>query len=409
MTGTYQPRALASLARAALRALPVVVVTGLRQAGKTTFLQRDPAFKGRRYLSLDDFATLEAARRDPRALLEGDEPLTIDEAQRCPELLLAVKQAVDRRREPGRFVLSGSANLSLLRGVSESLAGRAVYLTLHPFTRRERLGEPGSRPFLVEVLAEGTLPKGAKGGALAESEVLTGGMPALVLGKTADRALWLRGYEQTYLERDVRDLARIGDLVSFRHLLRLTALRGGQLLNLSDLARDARMSVATVTRHLGLLETSFVVARLAPHLRSRVTRLVKSPKLYVADSGLACHLTDVADLRPSAEEPLRGAVFETFVHQNLAGLLASWSGRAELAFWSVQGRHEVDFVVTSGRRFVAVEVKAGSRFEGRDLGGLRAFVEKASGAGVGLLAYNGDELLPLGDRLYAVPLGMLLS
>jgi len=159
MTETYRPRAIASLARAALRALPVVVVTGLRQAGKTTFLQRDPVFKGRRYLSLDDFATLEAARRDPRALLDGDEPLTIDEAQRCPELLLAVKQAVDRHGEPGRFVLSGSANLALLRGVSESLAGRAVYLTLHPFTRRERLGDTGSRPFLLEVLetAEGRL------------------------------------------------------------------------------------------------------------------------------------------------------------------------------------------------------------------------------------------------------------
>ena len=409
MTEAYRPRAIASLARAALRALPVVVVTGLRQAGKTTFLQRDPVFKGRRYLSLDDFATLEAARRDPRALLDGDEPLTIDEAQRCPELLLAVKQAVDRHGEPGRFVLSGSANLALLRGVTESLAGRAVYLTLHPFTRRERLGETGSRPFLLEVLETGTPPRGARGGAIGEGEVLEGGMPALVLEKTSNRSLWLKGYEQTYLERDVRDLARVGDLVSFRNLLRLVALRGGQLLNFSDLARDARMSVPTVTRYLSLLETSFVVARLAPHLRSRVTRLVKSPKLYVADSGLACHLTDVEDLRPSADEPLRGALFETFVHQNLAGILASWSGRADLAFWSVQGRHEVDFVVTSGRRFVAVEVKAGSRFGDRDLGGLRAFLEKTSGAGVGLLAYNGAELLPLGERLYAVPLAMLLS
>jgi hypothetical protein len=409
MTETYRPRAIASLARAALRTLPVVVVTGLRQAGKTTFLQRDPVFKGRRYLSLDDFATLEAARRDPGALLDGDEPLTIDEAQRCPELLLAVKQAVDRHGEPGRFVLSGSANLALLRGVTESLAGRAVYLTLHPFTRRERLGETGSRPFLLEVLETGTPPRGARGGAIGEGEVLEGGMPALVLEKTRDRSLWLKGYEQTYLERDVRDLARVGDLVSFRNLLRLAALRGAQLLNLSDLARDARMSVPTVTRYLSLLETSFVVARLPPHLRSRVTRLVKSPKLYVADSGLACHLTDVDDLRPSADEPLRGALFETFVHQNLAGILASWSGRAELAFWSVQGRHEVDFVVSSGRRFVAVEVKAGSRFGDRDLGGLRAFLEKTSGAGVGLLAYNGTELLPLGERLYAVPLAMLLS
>jgi uncharacterized protein len=409
MTGDYRPREIAPRVRAALRSLPVAVLTGLRQAGKTTFLRQDPALRGRRYLSLDDFATLEAARRDPRALLSGDEPLTIDEAQKCPELLVAVKQAVDREREPGRFVLSGSANLALLSGVSESLAGRAIYLTLPPFTRRERLGDLASRPFVLRVLEESAVPRGAKGGRLEEGEILRGGMPAVVLDPGVDRTTWLLGYEQTYLERDVRNLAQVGDLVSFRNLLRLAALRGGQLLNVSELARDARLSVPTVTRYLGLLEASFVIARLPPFLRSRATRLIKSPKLYVADSGLAAHLSEVDDLRPGTDEPLRGALFETFVHQNLAGILAAAEGRRDLAFWSVQGRHEVDFVVASGRRFVAIEVKAGARFSDRDISGLRTFVERTAGEGVGLLAYDGSELVSLGNRLYAVPAGLLLS
>ncbi len=409
MTGGYRPREIAPRVRAALRSLPVVVLTGLRQAGKTTFLRHDPALDGRRYLSLDDFATLDAARRDPRALLSGELPLTIDEVQRCPDLLLAVKQAVDEGRRPGRFVLSGSANLALLSGVSESLAGRAIHLTLPPFTRRELGGDLASRPFVLRALEDGVVEAGAPVEPLGEGEVLRGGMPAVALDPGVDRATWMLGYEQTYLERDVRNLAQVGDLVSFRNLLRLAALRGGQILNVSELARDARVPPATASRHLGILEASFVVARVPPFLRSRTTRLVKSPKLYVSDSGLAAHLTGVEDLRPESDEPLRGALFETFVHQNLAGILAAAGGRSELSFWSVQGRHEVDFVVSSGRRFVAIEVKAGERFADRDVSGLRAILERTPGTGVGLLAHNGTELVPLGERLYAVPTSLLVS
>ncbi len=392
----------------ALRALPVVVVTGLRQAGKTTFLRRDPSLSGRRYLSLDDFPTLEAARRDPEAMLAGPEPLTIDEAQRCPELLVAIKRAVDRRRVNGRFLVSGSANFALLSGVTESLAGRAVYLTLSPFTRRERARAIQERPFVLRLLDAGTPPRG-ECRPVEDDDVLAGGLPVVALGTTTDRDLWFLGYEQTYLERDVRSLAQVADLVDFRNLLRLAALRGGQLLNSSELARDAKMSVATVARYLGLLETSFVVARLAPYLRSRTTRLIKSPKLYVTDSGLAAHLTEVRDLGVGADEPLRGALFETYAYQNLAGILAAQADRAELGFWNVQGRHEVDFVLARARRCVAIEVKAGSRFVDRDLGALRAFLEKTPGAIAAVLAYNGPEVVPLGNRLFAVPLGLLLS
>ena len=153
----YRPREISTLVQDALGSLPVVVLTGLRQAGKTTFLLQDPIFQGRRYLTLDDFATLEAARRDPEALLAGEEPLTIDEVQRSPDLLLAVKREVDLRRSPGRFLLSGSANLALLDGVSDSLAGRALYLTLHPFTSRERTGRTGEPPFLIRFMVR-TIP-----------------------------------------------------------------------------------------------------------------------------------------------------------------------------------------------------------------------------------------------------------
>ncbi|NJL28064.1 MAG: ATP-binding protein [Thermoanaerobaculia bacterium] len=260
---TYAPRELTPLVEQALKTLPVVVVTGLRQAGKTTFLRQDRAFSGFRYFTLDDFATLETARREPEALVEGSEPVIIDEAQRAPELFVAVKRAVDRRREPGRFLLSGSANLGLLGSVSETLAGRALYLTLNPFTRRERLGRTATPPFLVQLLESAKLAEpGVSLPPLTEDEILDGGMPPIVTGIGVSRDLWLLGYEQTYLERDVRDLAQVADLVAFRNLLRLAAHRTAQLLNQSDLARDAHLPVSTASRYLGLLETSFVFSRL---------------------------------------------------------------------------------------------------------------------------------------------------
>jgi predicted AAA+ superfamily ATPase len=405
----YRPREITPLLREALGSLPVVVLTGLRQAGKTTLLATDPAFAGRRYLTLDDLATLEAAERDPEALIAGDEPVTVDEVQRSPGLLLAVKRAVDRRREPGRFLLSGSANLALLGGVSESLAGRALSLTLHPFTRRERLGRTAEPPFLVRFLAEPKLPVSSGADPLSADEILAGGLPPVALGDVANRGLWFLGYEQTYLERDLRALSQVADLVAFRNLMRLAALRTGQLLNQSELARDARLPVSTVSRYLGLLEAAFVVVRLGPHLRSRATRLLKAPKIFVSDSGLAAHLVGATDLSPEADEPMRGALLETYVYQNLAGILDAHLPQARLDYWSLQGRHEVDFVVSQGSRAVAIEVKAAARIGDRDLAGLKALKTKTPGVRAGIVAYNSTEALRLGDDLYAIPLGLLLS
>lgn len=408
MTG-YRERELAPLVQEALRTLPVVVVTGLRQAGKTTLLQGDAGLQQRRYLTLDDFATLEAARTDPEALIAGEEPLTLDEVQRSPDLLLAVKRAVDRRRRPGQFLLSGSANLALLGGIRESLAGRALYLTLHPFTRRERTGRLDEPPFLLQFLDKAGIPSRRGADAVTEEEILDGGLPPVVLGDAASRDLWFLGYEQTYLERDVRDLTQVADLVSFRNVLHLAALRAGHLLNQSELARDARLPATTVARYLGLLETSFLLTRLTPFLRSRAARLIKSPKLLMTDSGLTAHLAGVTDLGVTAGEPMRGALFETYVGQNLAALLGAHLPKAHLHFWSVQGRHEVDFVISSGRSCIGIEVKAAGRFSEKDLSGLQAFMASTPEARAGILAYNGTEALAVGQNLYAIPIALLLS
>lgn len=403
----YLSREIAPRLARAMQTMPVVVLSGLRQAGKSTLLQREKSIAAERsYRTLDDFAVLAAARTNPESLLE--DTVTLDEVQRCPELLLAIKRSVDERRLPGRFVLSGSANLALLGHVSESLAGRAVYFTLHPMTRRELSGHVGKPPFLIDFMRSQTVPKGAAKPVTVQ-EVLMGGLPPACLGPAGAAGEWFRGYVQTYVERDVRQLSQITDLISFRLLAQLAALRTGQVLVISSLARDAKLSAATAGRYLNILEASFLTRRIPPFLKNRSSRLVKSPKLYITDSGLAAYLAGVEDLEPGRDDLMRGALFETYTAQNLAALLEAHLPDAQLSYWNEQGRHEVDFVIESGRNVFAVEVKAATRWSESDLSGLRAFVERTPACAAAVLAYNGRETVHLGGRLFAVPLGHLLA
>ncbi len=388
--------------------MPVVVLSGARQTGKSTLLLSEPALRGRRYFTLDDPEVRETARRAPEALLSGPEPVTIDEVQRCPELMPAIKREVDRDRRPGRFLLSGSANLALLEQVSESLAGRAVYRELHPLSPRELAAEGHAAPFLPSFLEEPRL-RAEEVTPPSSDAVLLGGMPTVALGQTPAPDLWFEGYESTYLERDVRNLARVDELALFRRVLRLCALRTGRLLNISELARDAGTSPATARRYLSLLEASWVIRRLPAWRTNRTARLVKSPKLHLVDSGLAAWMSGVQTLDPTRPEPMRGQLFETWATQGLASLLAAWLPRARLHHWSVQGRYEVDLVIELGRTTAAVEVKAGSRWTDRDLRGLRAFADRSPDCVAGILATTGTRMAALGERLWAVPLSLLLS
>lgn len=410
MTATgdvYRPREMVRRLLQVMAHLPVVVISGLRQSGKSTLLQEEPALTaGRTFHTLDDFAILAAARANPDSLLT--DRLTLDEVQRCPELLVAIKRRVDQRRRPGQFLLSGSANLALLGQVADTLAGRAAYLALDPMTRREIRRTTETRPCLPRFLDEPFAPSGLAT-PVSETEVLLGGLPPTCLGELAGAREWFRGYVQTYVERDVRQLAEIADLVAFRTLAELVALRTGQVMVTSSLARDAKLNAATTARYLGLLELSFLTRRLPAFLKNRSTRLIKSPKCYVTDSGLAAHLAGVNDLSPGRDELMRGALFETYVAQNLAGLLAAHVPDAQLSYWHEQGRHEVDFVIEVGRRVFAIEVKAASRWTDRDLSGMRAFLDRTPRAVAGVLAHNGRDAVQLEGKLWALPLGHLLS
>jgi predicted AAA+ superfamily ATPase len=408
MTG-YHPRDIAGAVSIALENMPVVVVTGMRQTGKTTFLGSQPELGDRSYVSFDDFAQLESAKSDPDGFIRHEQPITIDEAHKCPEIFTAIKRAVDKERIPGQFLLSGSANFSVLKNITESLAGRSVYIAIHPFNRREVHRQTRSEPFIKKFFENQDIGQKAAGKPVRPEEVVRGSMPTVCLRQVKDPVIWFRGYEQTYLERDVRELSRIGDLSALRTLLRLASLRTGQLLSPSQLGRDAKLNAATTSRYLSLFEALFLITRIQPYLGNRSSRLIKSPKLYLSDAGLASYLMGL-ELSPSVRnDPLYGAIFETYVAQNLLSILSAKWQNASLYFWTVQGRHEVDFVIEAGRSCIALELKSAVRWQEKDLAGLRAFLTATPHCRAGILCHNGENAVQLGQKLWSLPISLILS
>ncbi|MBM4276737.1 MAG: ATP-binding protein [Deltaproteobacteria bacterium] len=406
---TYFERDFASTILSALKNMPVVAITGLRQTGKTTFLQHQFLSETRRFISFDDFAQLSAAKSDPDHFVNSDEPLTIDEAHKCPEIFTSIKRMVDRKRKLGQFLLSGSANFTMLRGITETLAGRAIYFQMHPFSRREIGRGAGEQPFLKRFFETLQIPKHKEFKPIEPEDILKGGMPTVCLGDVEDRTFWFKGYEQTYLERDIRQISQIENIVAYRNLLHLVGLRTGQILNVSQLGRDAKLTSTMTSRYISLLETSYVISKLNPYLRNRASRLIKSPKVYISDSGLACFMVGVDSFSMDYQEPLLGALFETYVAQNLFAILSARWKEAQLYFWSIQGRNEVDFIIEVGRNCLAVEVKSSGRWQKKDFSGLEAFLATTPHCVAAVLCYNGTEAVRLGEKLWALPLGLILS
>lgn len=396
------PRLVETALAERLRVMPAVVVTGARQTGKST-LAAERTAGARRYSTLDDLDVLDAARRDPEALVGGSGAVTLDEIQREPGLLAAVKRAIDRNRKPGRFLLTGSANLLLMHQVSESLAGRASYLTLWPMTRREQLGQgrAGRWDELLAARDEDWLEVLSAGDEEPEdwrALVRRGGFPtpALQLESSRERAIWFDGYVRTYLERDLQNLAAIAALPDFRRLMRAACLRLGQLANQTEIGRDVALPQATVHRWLNLLETSYLLVRLPAYAVNRTKRLIKAPKLYWGDTGVALHLTEL-------EEP-SGAHLENLVLNDLLAWRDARLERAELAYWRTASGEEVDLVIEVGGRLIPIEIKASARPRLSDAAHLRSFrQEYGKKARAGLLLHTGDSMEWLAPDVLAVP------
>lgn len=431
-------RNLMLLLQDALSDSPVVLLNGARQTGKTTLVQAlaENQFEenqvkeqrlARTYLSLDDAGVLSAARSDPAGFLAGfPSPLVIDEVQHAPELFPAIKSAVDKRRDPGRFLLTGSANVLLLPRLSESLAGRMEILTLWPLAQSEieteienksEYSTSGRRRSLIDLLfgedfsqllAPGILPEVLKADLIRR--LVAGGYPEpLTRVSEARRRAWFGSYLTTILQRDVRDMANIEGLTALPRLLSLLAARSGSLLNLADVSRTSGLAYTTLLRYMTLLEATFLVQLLPSWSANLGHRLVKSPKLLISDTGLAVSLLGVTAERLAENGTLLGGLLETFVAMELRKA-AGWSTEAvQLFHYRTQAGQEVDVLLENGMgQLVGVEVKASATVTSSDFKGLRGIAEAAGDRFVrGVVLYTGSQVIPFGERLYALPMSVL--
>jgi hypothetical protein len=389
---------------------PVLLVTGARQVGKTTFLQ-ELAGRDRAYVTLDDPRVRRLAVDDPALFMQRFRPpILIDEIQYAPGLLPYMKMDVDGSGRPGDWWLTGSQQFHLMKGVSETLAGRIGILHLLGLSRIEAAGQGAlSEPFVPTGRRPGT-GEGKPPRILSPElfrRIWRGSFPALVADDEAPVELFYRSYVQTYLQRDVRDLAQVGDELAFLRFLRAAAARTGQLLNHSDLARDADVAPNTARRWLSILEASGVVYLLPPYHANRTKRLVKTPKLYFLDTGLAAWLTDWTSPETLEAGAAAGAMFETWV---VAEILKSWlhAGlRPPLHFFRDRDMAEVDLLIVADGIAHPVEIKKSASPERSMAKAFGRLARLDVPIGPGAVVCLADEALPLAEEVWAIPVGML--
>ncbi|NNK94698.1 MAG: ATP-binding protein [Desulfobacterales bacterium] len=404
------PRYLRSRVSEALADTPVVLIHGPRQCGKTT-LARLIGDEGQfAYFTFDDDVQLAAAKTDPVGYVADlPERAVLDEVQRVPELFTSLKAEVDNRRESGRFILTGSANVLLVPRLADSLAGRMEILRLHPLTQAELAGEESS---FLSRLFKADFQTGASGQRLGmelAERVVGGGYPAALLRTAPRRRMaWYRDYTETLIQRDIRDLARISALDALPRLLALAAERTACLVNISELAAPFQVSRPTIREYMTLLSRIFMLEELAPWHGNRMKRLIKTPKLHMGDTGLACTLLGLDAEMLWRDRAVFGRLLETFIYQELQRH-ASWHEETIIfSHFRDKDKVEIDVVLESGGRIAGVEVKATATVTSKDFKGLRKLqdvVQKKFVAGVVL--YDGGSIVPFGKELYAVPISCL--
>lgn len=406
----YIERTVESFLGKAASQFPVILVTGARQVGKTTLLQhmREDV---RSYVTLDDPLVLGLAKEDPALFMQRfPPPVLIDEIQYAPELLPYIKIEVDRARSPGLFWLTGSQQFHLMQGVSESLAGRVGIIQLLGFSRREFIGKgPGDTPFMP--IPEEIFQRMRTGGALPLKELFNliwrGSFPAVASSEDVDRDLFYSSYVQTYLQRDLRDLARVGDELAFLRFFRAAAARSSQLLNMAELARDADIAPNTAKSWLSILQASGIIYLLEPYHTNVTKRLVKAPKLYFLDTGLCSWLTEWSSPETLEAGAMSGPILETWI---MSEILKSWfhnGRRASFYFYRDKDQKEVDLLIIKDGTLYPMEFKKSASPNKEDVRHFRILEKLKMPVGPGGLLCLAPQSLPLTASIQSIPVSAI--
>ena len=406
----YIARTLEQFIKTTAGRLPVLLVTGPRQVGKTTFLRR-LSRKDRTYVTLDDPLVLALAKDDPALFMARfPPPILIDEIQYAPELLPYIKMAVDNDPAPNLYWLTGSQQFHLMKGVSESLAGRVGIVQLLGFSTRELAKQgAGAQPFLPtpdQIRQRTSAGKNITLKALYHL-IWRGAFPAIALDKKIDRDLFYGSYVQTYLQRDVRDLARVDNELAFLRFVRGAAARTGQLLNLADLARDADVAFNTAKSWLSIMQTSGIVYRLAPYHNNVTKRLVKTPKLYFLDTGLCAYLTEWSSPETLEAGAMSGAVLETWILTELLKSYWHYGRRAPFYFYRDKDQKEIDLLIIQDGIVYPLEFKKTATPTKDAVRNFRALEKTKLPIGPGGVICLVDQALPLTGSAQAIPVGAL--
>ena len=406
----YVKRTIEGFLKSASRQFPVILVSGARQVGKTTFL-RHISGKGRSYVTLDDPLILGLATEDPALFLKRyPPPVLIDEIQYAPGLLPLIKIEVDKVKKPGMYWLTGSQQFQLMRGLSESLAGRIGVISLLGLSRRESMDRAlTSKPFIPD--ADAMERKIKTGGVLGLKElykiIWRGSFPAIAPNSRMNRELFYGSYVKTYLQRDLRDLARVGDEAAFLRFLRAAAARTAQILNIADMSRDANISFNTAKQWLSILQTSEIVYLLEPYHNNVIKRLVKAPKLYFLDTGLCAYLTEWSSPETLEAGAMSGAILETWV---MGELLKSYSHNglhAPFYYYRDKDKKEIDLLIVRDGVIHPIEIKKTASPNRSDIKTFDSIERLKRPLGSGGLICLSESMLPFTSTIQTIPVNAI--
>ncbi len=401
-------RSVANILQEALHISPAVLLTGARQIGKSTLcLSLD-----REYRVFDDLTQREAAKNDPQGYIASlPKPVTIDEIQKVPEVLDGIKLEIDGHRVNGSFLLTGSANVLDMKKAKETLAGRIVEIPMYPLSQKELHHKPEEN--IIDIL----FTKGVEGLRCDKKSVtelleaiLKGGYPEILkIDSSRGRSLWFNAYISTYVERDIRDVGELRDISAFIRFYNIIAPRSCGLVNKSDLANEANLSEATASNYLSMLEMIYQIALLKPYLSNISKRFIKSPKLFMTDSGLFCHLLGIASVDDLMQSKYKGDIIETFVYAELAKHIGYSQTQPSIYHYRTNDKKEIDFIIEKSDTIFAIEVKSSLSIKKEAFKHIEDFQKKSSKEIIGIVLYAGNDIVPFGDRNYkrfAVPLSL---